>query len=145
MRKAITTLVRVRSWQLQDTRRRLGEAVREIEAIDDQRRALHAEIAAEQACARAGPLEAGISYAAYAEAAHARGRRIAGALDQAKEKERALRAELEDAFGELKRVELFAEGCTARETAERKARDGVLLDEMAVGGFVRRTRARDAG
>ncbi len=145
MRKAITTLVRVRSWQLQDTRRRLGEAVRAVETICDQHRALHAEIAAEQACAQAGPLEAGRTYAAYAEAAHARGQRISGALDQAKEKERALRAELEDAFGELKRVELFAETCTARETAERKARDGVLLDEMAVGGFVRRTRTGEPG
>lgn len=143
MRRSISTLMRVRSWQLQDKQRRLGEALRAIETIEGEERALTNEIASEQACAQASPDEAGRAYARYAERARDRKRRIEGALDRAAATERDVRAELEDAFGELKRIERFAEGCAQRAAAEHKARDGARLDEIAVGRFVRRARSRD--
>jgi hypothetical protein len=145
MRKALTTLVRVRSWQLKETRRRLVEAARAREQIEGQARALAAEIEAEQACARSCPLETGATYAAYAEAACGRRQRLAEARARAEDEERALRAELEAAFGELKRVELFARNCVERDAANARARDGARLDEIAVGGYVRRKPDADRG
>lgn len=139
MRKALATLVRVRSWHLQEARRKLGAAERARAALEDQARALSLEIAAEQACARSAPIEAGSTYAAYAAAASERRKRLDAARARAEDEERALRADLEAAFGELKRVELFAERCAERDAAEAKARDGARLDEIAVGGFRRRT------
>lgn len=145
MRKALSTLVRVRSWQLNETRRRLVEAARAREELEGQARALAAEIEAEQAFARSSPLETGATYAAYAEAACGRRQRLAEARARAEAEERALRVELEAAFGELKRVELFARSCAEREAAAHRARDGARLDEIAVGAYVRRKPDADGG
>jgi hypothetical protein len=66
MSDKLPTLTRLHRWRLDEERRGLAAAMRELDLRESALRELEAEIASEQESARTGPADAGIDYGSYA-------------------------------------------------------------------------------
>ena len=64
----LLTLIRLHTWRLDEQRRTLADALRELDRLQRHSRALECEIAAEQRAAAAAPAEVGLAYAGFARA-----------------------------------------------------------------------------
>lgn len=129
--KSRETLIRLKKFQVDEMRRR----VTQIEAmIADFRRMsteLEREIAAEQE--RAGIDDPGhFAYPTYAKAAIQRRENLLRSAAELETQLEEARAQLADAFEELKKVELLDERDQARGRAEEDAREQADLDSIGL-------------
>ena len=140
----LKTLIRLHKWKLDEKRRALAELEALAERLAEEKRRLEDEVLAEQAAARASE-DAGFAYAAYAKVVIERRRRLEESIAQVARQIETAREEMADAFQEVKRYELAQEGRDRRDRERLRRREGAMLDEVAVTGFMRRRREAAEG
>ena len=132
MADKLAALIRLHTWRLDEQRRTLADALRELDRLQQQSHVLEGEIAAEQEAASASPAEAGFAYARFARVAVER--RAAGrdAIAGAERQVATHRETLQNRYRELRTFELAEEDRRSRAAAEAARREGVALDEIAL-------------
>lgn len=133
----LDTLIRLHRWQLDEKRRALADLRALADRLEEEKARLEAEVAREQETARSSA-EVAFSYAGFAQVAIERRRRLEESIGQIRRQIVSATDEVAEAFQELKRYELAQEGRDRRERQRRRRREGALLDEVAVTGYLRR-------
>jgi flagellar export protein FliJ len=130
--RGLSTLIRVARWRVDELRREILGVETRLAASAATRAALDQEWADEQQRAAADPV-ARYAYAG-GYAARVTARRAAADADLAALRAAlvAQRAELEAAFGALKRLELVRDRQVQRDAAEAARRDAIALDELSL-------------
>lgn len=135
----LATLIRLHRWRLDEQRRGLAAALRELDLRETALRELEAEIAAEQESARTAPAEAGIDYGAYVRQAIPRRATCRQAIATAEAEVSQRREQVKERYRELRTLELAEESRCRRAAAEAARRERLALDEVAL-----LTRSRDS-
>jgi flagellar FliJ protein len=122
--KSRETLIRLKKFQVDEKRRRVSQIEGMIADFQRMSVDLEREIQTEQE--RAGINDPShFAYPTYAKAAIQRRENLTRSAEE-------LRVQLEDAFDELKKVELLDERDQARERAEESAREQADLDSIGL-------------
>lgn len=127
--KRLDSLIRVRQWQLDESRRHVAELEASIERTQARIRSLDGNIETEGKLAdQAGP---GNGFAAYAAGVRERRRKLAETLETLGAELAQARDLVAEAFQELKKFELVQESRRTRERAGAARREQFTLDEIA--------------
>ncbi|RKQ73836.1 flagellar export protein FliJ [Oceanibaculum indicum] len=129
--KALSTLIRLHTHQLDDKRRALAEAERRLDNARAQRAALDEEMVAEKATAAKGG-EGAYTYGAYLQAAKRRREAIDAGIAVLEKAAGEARDAVAEAFAELKKYEITKANRERREMEEANRREQELLDEMGL-------------
>jgi hypothetical protein len=132
MADKLATLIRLHTWRLDEQRRALADALRALDSLQLQSRALDAEIAAEQQAAAAAPAEVGLAYACYALSAVERRAACRKAISGAETDIAIHREKVQACYRELRTLELAQDNRRQRAKAEAARREGLMLDEIAL-------------
>lgn len=132
MADKLAALIRLHKWRLDEQRRTLADATRELEQLQQQSRALEREIADEQQAASAAPAEAGFAYARFARSAVERRAACRDGIGAAEKGVAAHRDKLQACYRELRTFELAEENRKQRAQAESARREGLAMDEIAL-------------
>ena len=132
MADKLAALIRLHTWRLDEQRRTLADALRELDRLRRQSHVLEGEIAAEQEVAGASPAEAGFAYARFARSAVERRAASRDAIAGAEGQVATHRETLQDRYRELRTFELAKEDRDRRAAAEAARREGLALDEIAL-------------
>ena len=128
--KSRETLIRLKKFQVDETRRKVAQIESMIAEFDRIATELDREIKTEQE--RAGIHDpAHFAYPTYAKAAIGRRENLKRSADELKTQLDDAKAVLGEAFEELKKVEMLDERDHAREKAEESAREQTELDRIA--------------
>lgn len=129
--KGLAALIRLHSWRLDEKRRELADLHRlEDQFLEDARR-LEAEVAAEQEFAKSSDTGS-FSYGGFAVGVIERRKRIAASVAEVRRQIEDKRAEVADAFRELKRYEITQADRLKRMRAEADRRTQANLDEISL-------------
>jgi flagellar export protein FliJ len=139
MSRALDTLARLQRSQIDAVKAALAEMVAARAALAARDAALVAEHAAEQGVA-ARDLQGMAAYGAYAPRVAGMRRALAQEDAALGEQEAALRAQLADAYIELKKVEQLLATQAERERLAMNARELAAMDEAAAMRAARRQR-----
>jgi flagellar protein FliJ len=132
--KSRETLIRLKKFQVDEKRRKLGQIEAMIAEFDRIAAELDREIRTEQE--RAGIHDpAHFAYPTYAKAAIGRRENLRRSAGELKAQLDDAKAMLGEAFEELKKVEMLDERDHAREKAEATAREQAELDRIAAMRF----------
>ena len=138
--KSRETLIRLKKFQVDEKRRKVVQIEGMIAEFDRMAADLEREIKVEQD--RTGIHDPGhYAYPTYAKAAIQRRENLKHSADELKVQLDDAKALLQEAFEELKKVELLDERDQARERAEEQAREQADLDSI---GLMRSARAMPA-
>jgi flagellar FliJ protein len=134
--RSLSTLIRVRKWELEEKRRKLNELralqIKLAEAIAK----LGEEVQSEQGVASSHN-EVTFAYGPYAAAVVERRRTLEeSALDVERQIEAAME-EVAEAFAELKKYEIAQTNRRAKERSEANRREQIVLDDIAIESFRR--------
>lgn len=139
----LKTLIRLRRFQLDEKRRGLNDLHTLRERLIAQRQQLDVEMATEAAVA-AQSFEGQRAYPAYAKAARERGLSLERSIRQAEKRLEDATDELQQAFREVKTLELAQADRQRRAKEALQKKEAAMLDEVAVEGF-RRKEAEESG
>jgi len=129
--KSRDTLIRLRKFQVDEKRRRVAQIEAMIAEFDRMGVELDREIKAEQD--RAGIQDPShFAYPTYAKAAGVRRENLKRSVNDLNIQLNDAKAELGEAFEELKKVELLDERDQMRERAEQNAAEQVELDSIGI-------------
>jgi flagellar protein FliJ len=128
----LATLIRLHRSRLDEERRGLARAMRELDLRESTLRKLEAEIAAEQESARTAPADAGIDYGAYARGAIRRRASCCEAMATAEAEVSQRRRLVQSRYRELRTLELAEESRWRRAAAEAARHERLALDEIAL-------------
>jgi flagellar export protein FliJ len=129
--KSRDTLIRLRKFQVDEKRRRVAQIEAMIAEFDRMGVELDREIKAEQD--RAGIQDPShFAYPTYAKAAGVRRENLKRSVNDLNIQLNDAKAELGEAFEELKKVELLDERDQIRERAEQNAAEQVELDSIGI-------------
>jgi flagellar protein FliJ len=132
--KSRETLIRLKKFQVDEKRRKLGQIEAMIAEFDRIAAELDREIRTEQE--RAGIHDpAHFAYPTYAKAAIGRRENLRRSAGELKAQLDDAKAMLGEAFEELKKVEMLDERDHAREKAEANAREQAELDRITAMRF----------
>jgi flagellar export protein FliJ len=127
--KSRETLIRLKRFQVDEKRRKVAQIETMIAEFERMNTELEREISAEQA--KAGISDPGhFAYPTYAKAAISRRDNLARSIGDLKTQLETARADLGEAFEELKKVEILEERDQQRERAEQNAREQAELDRI---------------
>jgi flagellar protein FliJ len=127
--KSRETLIRLKKFQVDERRRKVAQIEGMIAEFERMAGDLDREIKVEQE--RAGIADPGhFAYPTYAKAATQRRENLKRSADELKMQLADAQAALQDAFEELKKVELLDERDQARERAAENAREQSELDAI---------------
>jgi flagellar protein FliJ len=129
--KALSTLIRLHTHQLDEKRRALAEAERRLDNARAQRAALDEEMMAEKATAAQGG-EGAYTYGAYLQAARRRREAIDAGIAVLEKAAGEARDAVAEAFAELKKYEITKANRERRALEEANRREQELLDEMGL-------------
>jgi flagellar protein FliJ len=132
MADKLAALIRLHKWRLDEQRRTLADALRQLERLQRQSCALEAEIAAEQEAARFAPAEAGFAYARFAHLAVERRAACRQAIAAAEADVAAHRETTQARYRQLRTFELAEDDRRRRAEAEAARREGLALNEIAL-------------
>ncbi|MBF0095490.1 MAG: flagellar export protein FliJ [Alphaproteobacteria bacterium] len=137
MGKDLKTLIRIKSWNVDEKRRALAEVLRRENEIISAQEQLEAELRREQQVAAQDSEGAGFTYGAYATAVIIRRE----ALERQYQSIQALIAEaqedLAEAYRELKTFEITQANREKREQEEENRREQAIMDEIGLTLFRR--------
>ncbi len=137
--KGLAALIRLHTWRLDEKRRELADLQRlEDQFLEDGRR-LEAEVAAEQEFAKTSD-SGSFSYGGFAVGVIERRKRIEASVAEVRRRIDDKRAEVADAFQELKRYEITQAERLKREQAEADRRTQADLDEISLMQHQRRAK-----
>ncbi len=139
---SLKTVIRLHKLQLDEKRRVLVELQNLGDRLKAEIERLKEEIAREQAMARED-FTLSLSYAAFAQAALERGRKLSQSLGHVEGQIAIATDQMAEAFQELKRFELAEEERLKREREKQKRKEADLLDETALVGFRRRQKQEE--
>jgi len=129
--KSRDTLIRLKKFQVDERRRKVAQIEGMIAEFERMAGDLDREIKSEQE--RAGIHDpAHFAYPTYAKAAMARKENLKRSADELKVQLDDAKAALEEAFEELKKVELLDERDQARERADETAREQAELEAIGM-------------
>jgi flagellar protein FliJ len=134
--KAVSGLIRLHRWQLDEKRRNLGDLERMKEDFERQVARLDAEILAEQRVANDD--EARFAYGAYARITVQRRATIQRSIADLTVQILAAREDVAQAFQEIKKYEILQEQRDRRTREWTTRKEQSSQDEMAIQGFRRR-------
>lgn len=138
--KGLAALIRLHSWRLDEKRRELADLQRlEDQLLADAQR-LEAEMAAEQEFAAKNSDTGAFSYGGFAIGVIERRKRIAASIAEVRRRIDDKRAEVAEAFQELKRYEITQAERKKRQQAEANRRAQADLDEISLEQYQRRTK-----
>jgi flagellar FliJ protein len=127
--KSRDTLIRLRKFQVDEKRRRVAQIEGMVADFDRMAADLDREIRSEQE--RAGIHDpAHFAYPTYAKAAMVRKENLKRSADELKVQLDDAKAALQEAFEDMKKVELLDERDQMRERAEENAREQAELDTI---------------
>jgi flagellar export protein FliJ len=132
MADRLATLIRLHTWRLDEQRRALADALRELDRLHQQSLALEAEITAEQEAAAVAPAEAGLAYAGFARTAVERRAACRQAISGAETDVASRREKVQGCYRELRTLELAQDNRRQRAKAEADRRECLTLDEIAL-------------
>ena len=135
---ALDSMVRVHRWMLDEKRRKLVELERFVGKMREELIQLDEEIALERQTAEHAPYESKQAYATFHAAAVERRRRLQTTVDNLQREADAARAEVNEAFGELKGYEGARAAAIRRQLDERAKREQLALDETSIGIYRRK-------
>jgi flagellar FliJ protein len=136
--KGLAALIRLHRWRLDEKRRELSDLERiEDQFLADDRR-LDAEVAAEQAFAQSNAGIGSFTYGGFAAGILERRKRIAMSLTEVRRRIEGKRAEVAEAFQELKRYEITQAERLKQEKIELERRAQTALDEISLVQHQRR-------
>lgn len=142
--KDLGSLIRLVQWRVDEKRRELSDAERELDACRQALVDLGHELKREQEAAR-GSYEAGQGYANYARL-YLRRREVTEAAIRASEAEvERVRDELSGLFLELKQAEITQANREKREAQRLAKLEQTDLDEMGISRFSRAKKAAESG
>ncbi len=134
---ALGSLVRVHSWALNEKRQKLAD----LEALADKMRRdlveLEAELESEQRSAAAS-IEGTVAFPAFVAAALERRKRLRESIANLEVATEAARAEVREAFEEVKKYELARDNHEQRERERLAKREQAALDELGVSMYARK-------
>ncbi len=133
---AIESMIRVHRWVLDERRRNLADLQVFVDKLKGDLVGLDGKLEAEREAAGASP-EAGLAYPAYVAAALDRRKRLCGSIADLEAQVEALREEVAEAFGELKKYELAQENNGRRNAAKRSRKQRLEADELGVSIYRR--------
>lgn len=137
--KGLAALIRLHTWRLDEKRRELADLQRlEDQFLEDGRR-LDAEVAAEQEFAKTSDTGS-FSYGGFAVGVIERRKRIEASIAEVRRRIDDKRAEVAEAFQELKRYEITQAERLKRERAEADRRTQAELDEISLMQHQRRSK-----
>jgi flagellar protein FliJ len=137
--KGLAALIRLHSWRLDEKRRELADLQRlEDQLLADAQR-LEDEMAAEQEFAAKNTDTAAFTYGGFAIGVIERRKRIAASIGEIRRRIDDKRAEVAEAFQELKRYEITQAERQKRARAEAERRTQAELDEISLEQHIRRT------
>ncbi|MDT3684063.1 MAG: flagellar export protein FliJ [Pseudorhodoplanes sp.] len=129
--KSRETLIRLRKFQVDEKRRRTAQIESMIAEFERMTADLDREIKSEQD--KVGISDpAHFAYPTYAKAAKQRRENLVRSVDDLKVQLDSAKAELAEAFEELKKVELLNERDQANERAEQNAQEQRELDSIGI-------------
>lgn len=129
--KSRETLIRLRKFQVDEKRRRAAQIETMIAEFERMTADLDREIKSEQD--KVGITDpAHFAYPTYAKAAKQRRENLVRSVDDLKAQLDGAKAELAEAFEELKKVELLNERDQANERAEQNAQEQRELDSIGI-------------
>lgn len=129
--KSRDTLIRLKKFQVDERRRRVAQIEGMIADFQRMSVDLEREIQTEQE--RAGISDpTHFAYPTYAKAAIQRRENLTRSADELRVQLEDARAQLAEAFDELKKVELLGERDQARERAEESAREQADMDSIGL-------------
>lgn len=129
--KSRETLIRLKKFQVDEKRRKVAQIETMIADFERMVADLDREIRSEQE--KAGISDpAHYAYPTYAKAASQRRENLSRSADELKVQLEDAKAALQEAFEELKKVELLDERDQMRERAEVNAREQAELDEIGM-------------
>jgi len=135
--KGLAALIRLHSWRLDEKRRELADLQRLEDQFLGDAQKLEQEVITEQEIAKTA--EGGsFSFAGYMLGVKARRQKIAASIADVRKRIDDKRAEVADAFQELKRYEITQAERLKRERAEADRRAQAELDEMSLVQYERR-------
>jgi flagellar FliJ protein len=136
--KSINTLIRLHEFDVDEHRRRLGNLLRLVEALENQAVILQEELSREQATANASPEVAAFTYGNYAQMVIGRRAWIENSVAKAEDEVTAAREALRDAYQDLKRYEIGKDIRDRLDKAELERLERLVLDEVGLQGFRQR-------
>ena len=138
---ALTQLVRLQRWTLDEKRQKLAELERLAARLRQELESLEDSLEAEKPKAGEG-LEEARAMTSYAVAVAERRRTCQQSIAGVETEIEAARAEIEEVFQELKRYEQGLRSQQDREAKKRARREQATLDEVGLNAAVRRRQAR---
>ena len=135
--KGLEGLIRLQRWRLDESRRRLTELDRLKAEFQGKQRNLEAEIAREQGLAAADG-EGGRAWSSFAARALERRATLARSVAEADAALAAAGEEVNEAFRELKKLELAVERAERRQQEAAQRREQLRLDAVALDMHRRR-------
>ncbi|MCG8596126.1 MAG: flagellar FliJ family protein [Kiloniellales bacterium] len=138
---ALTQLVRLQRWTLDEKRQKLAELERLAARLRQELESLEDSLEAERPKAGEG-LEEARAMTSYAAAVAERRRTCQRSIADVETEIEAARAEIEEVFQELKRYEQGLRSQQDRDAKKRARREQATLDEVGLNAAVRRRQAR---
>ncbi len=138
---ALTNMIRIHRWILDEKQQRLAEIQRFAERMHEDLRRLEDHMEAEQAAAKTS-FEGTVAYATFYSAALERRRRLQATIENLDRQVEAARDEVQAAFEELKKFELARNRLDKQEAERRQRLEQLTLDEVGANLY-RRNRTAD--
>jgi len=134
--KGLPTLIRVRAYELEETRRKLADLEGLKAQLDEAVARLDDDVRLEQQIA-SGDQGVYFAYAPYAAASIERRRTLVASAADVQKQIEAAAEEVTRAFQELKKFEIAQSNRQRRVRVERNRREQVMLDEVSMEKFRR--------
>jgi flagellar FliJ protein len=135
--KGLPTLIRVRTWALEEKRRKVADLEAFEEQLIEAIARLDDEVQIENQVA-SNNTDAGFTYGAYISVAIDRRRTLDASVEDVRRQIEAAREEVTIAYQELKKFEVAHNNRKRRARDEANRREQVVLDEMGLETFRRR-------
>ncbi|MEQ5775207.1 MULTISPECIES: flagellar FliJ family protein [unclassified Thalassospira] len=138
MAKDFKTLVRIRKWTLDEKQRELGDMLRVLEQLIEQREELGRALKAEQKVASENPQTAGFAYGNFANAVIAERTALTEQIAAQEAKIDNFRDVVAQAFKDMKTAEISERNRVAAVRAEEDRKEQESLDEIGARAATRK-------
>ncbi len=128
--RSLESLIRLARFKVEELQKQMAEVDAARADLTRQIDKLAESVPEEQVAANASR-EGFVAYGSYAQAVIKRKENLRTSVADVDQRADALRAQLEEAFQELKKFELMEERRLAQEAAKRRKREAAQLDEIA--------------
>lgn len=135
--KSREALIRLQKWHVDEIRRKLGDLEGMRAEFMRRRDELEASVADERRFGETSPIGS-FAYPSFARAMNERRAKIEESLKGIEREIASTKDALNEAYGELKKVELLEESRQERERQTQSKREQAELDDIALKGFRRR-------